>query len=167
MSAPASQDHLLILCDGLAAALNGATLCLSLTAAWQDDPGIELTDAALRVQDEHGEPQPSVWVVDFAELREKHDGVPIEDLRVSVIVQYRIDRQKEAPPATCRKLSQLVAEITAFCRKTAINILGDAAICWKTDRDPARVWNRYHEDGLYQAEIMTSWRRVDSCWEDA
>jgi hypothetical protein len=148
---PETPDKLMTLADELVKALSASEFSLSFTAEWIDNPIFELADPALRT--------PRVWVVDFAEKQETVQGIAIEEYELLLVVQKKLGPD-EITAEACRKLSGLVSEITSFCRKTAIAVDGDEAVCVKTERERSRDFKEYHEKRLFRAEISTHWQKV-------
>jgi len=150
-----TDDHLMILADGLVAALNAASSAFSarFVAAWQDDPFATLDAATASAT--------TVWVIDWSfGRRTSGDGsVSLEESNLLVVIQQKVDNSADTKPQ-CRAGSLLVAELEAFCRKTRIPVAGDEAVCYQTHRDPARDFGDYANNGRYDAEFTASYRRV-------
>lgn len=151
MTAPV--DRLMDLADALVTALG--TLAVSLgseaspafAASWQDDPVADLADSTLLT--------PQVWVVDFGEVQEVFEGVPVREFEILIVVQRKID-EGETPATICRAMSALTSEIAQYCRRKK----DLAAICFKTERPLARQFGDYHEKNRYWAEVSTHWREA-------
>lgn len=140
-------DPLMDMADGLVAALN-AEFAAEFTAVWKDDALANLSDEALR--------STTVWVVDEAESLSTDEGhVPLEEFGLLVIVQRKLVPTDDKP-ALCRTLSDLVARIARFCRRTQIA----GAVCPNIARKPARDLGDYNKNDRFYAEILTTWRRV-------
>ena len=144
-------DHLLDLTDGLVSLLNAATFSQSIDAEWQDDPTIELDDAALK--------SPVVWVIDYAFSQLTRNGVPIEEYELIVVVQKKLDAKTDGK-TQCRALSGLVNQLELFCRTTPIVFDGEAAVCFGTKRETARDFGEYVTNGKFDAEFSAFYRRV-------
>jgi hypothetical protein len=159
-------DLLLTLADNLATAISAAAADKAFSApfdsadsfsvAWNDDPIAALTEPDLD--------KPLIWIVDMSELLEtdKHSAT-LGEWILAVVFQRKLGVNDTGPArlTACRQLSGLVAEITAFCRQAVLALDDDnGAVCFKTDRKPARDIQAYHDDGLFRTEISTHWRAV-------
>jgi len=129
----AATDPLLDLTDAIVAALADGTFSSAFAVQWKDDGLAALEDAELLTT--------QVWAVDTAESllpayesTSSGHGVPVEEFKVLLVIQRKF-AEGEDKPAACRELSALAAEITRFCRATAI----EDAVCVKTVRDRKSV----------------------------
>lgn len=149
-----SDNLLMDAADALVAAIRyevGMRFPGMMEVAWQDDPYFELENAPAH---------PAVWVVDLGEVRETdRQSITVAEFVLAVIV-----RQKVAPgdgqANECRGLNAILSNLADFIRNRELVIGANSAVCFKTDRNPARNLEFYHNDGVYLAEITTHWRMV-------
>jgi hypothetical protein len=121
------------------------------TVAWQDDPYFEL---------EKAKTTPETWVVDFGITQQtNHQSITLVEFVLAVIVRQKLSTG-ESQKAECRAASKFTADLETFCRNLELSVGDNAAVCFKTDRTPARSHEMLQRDGLYLAEITTHWRMV-------
>jgi hypothetical protein len=157
----ATSDILLTLANSVAATLaslfetvtiDGAAY--PITVEWTPNPWAELSDDDLK--------NPLIWAIDFAETLESEKGLAHEDLEVLIITQMRI-AEADGATAAAEALSKLVSDITRTLRprdsSMAFEVDGDAFVCAKTERRPARNFAEWREKRRFYAEIVATFRR--------
>jgi len=149
---PVPNPDILSLVDALVTALDAASFAVKADYAWQPEPWVKLSDSALAT--------PQVWVIDFADAQETMPqiDVPIDEHILLLVVQRKI-APRERIATIVRTLAGLVGEICRFCRLTDEI---DEASCRKIERKPARDFDALHLEGLFRAEVLTTWRRMGS-----
>jgi hypothetical protein len=154
---PESTDVLLTLADDLvtalallAAAIGGEDQPAAFSAAWIDDPVMELSDPAFS--------SAVVWVTDFAEDLNPHADQPLqecEEFQLLVTLQRKVGEGEERA-TVCRAMSDLAAQIGRGCRAMDLG-----AICYRVQRTRAREFQAWHELRFWRAELVTYWRRAE------
>jgi hypothetical protein len=151
------MDMVDALVEDLTAAVAAGEFSLEFTPAWSDDALTVLDDAALT--------SPQLLAIDSAEELPEASGqssVPIEEFEILLVAQRKFAKEgggtlTEAERKTaCRSMSAMASEIARHCRKTTIL----DCTCVSVKRETAKNIDRYHNEGLYLAPILTTWRRM-------